>query len=147
MVFLVSAFGQYANARVKLGNFHDTPPDKPLTASINLPFGGLAIALITAFQPLKPPLGRADSYKGFSLDMIGQVVRCDWGGAIISMAWACCLILFMQWGGVTRPWNDGGVITCIVLSAVLIPVFIAYEYWLGEKAMFKMKLLKRRTIA
>lgn len=76
-----------------------------------------------------------------------QVARCDWLGVAITMAWACCLILFMQWGGVTKAWNDGSVIACIVVAAVGPFFFLGYEYWLGEHAMFKMALLKRRTIA
>lgn len=92
-------------------------------------------------------MGRAASYKGWNKEMIWAVLRCDWGGVAISMAWAVCLILFLQWGGVSRPWNDGGVIACIVLTVVLIPVFLGYEHWLGERAMFKRRLLKRRTIA
>jgi hypothetical protein len=103
--------------------------------------------MIAFFQPLNPPMGRAASYKGFSKDMFWQVIKCDWVGVVISMAWGCCLILFTEWGGVTREWSDGGVITTAVLTAVLIPVFLAWEYWLGERAMFKMQLLKRRTIA
>lgn len=104
------------------------------------------MAMIFVFQPLSPPLGRASTYKGFHRGMFMQVAKCDWVGVAISMAWAVCLILFLQWGGQTRAWSDGGVITCIVLSVVLIPIFIGYEYWLGEKAMFKLALLKRRTI-
>jgi len=118
-----------------------------LTSSINLPFGGIALGMIFLAQPMSPPMGRAASYKGFNRDMILQVAKCDWMGAAISMAWACCIILFMQWGGVTKPWNNGSVIATAVLSFVLIPVFLAWEWWLGEHAMFKMRLLKRRTIA
>jgi len=102
--------------------------------------------MIGFFQPLNPPMGRAASYKGFSKDMFWQVVKCDWVGVAIAMAWGCCLILFTEWGGVTRKWSDGGVIVTAVLTGVLIPVFLGWEYWLGDKAMFKIGLLKRRTI-
>ena len=78
--------------------------------------------------------------------MFMQVVKCDWGATCISMAWAVCTILFMQWGGVTKKWSDGSVIACIVMSAVLPFIFLLYEYWMGEKAGFRIALLKRRTI-
>lgn len=103
--------------------------------------------MIAFFQPKAPPLGRAATYKGYSKHMAMQIVRCDWLGVAITMGWACCLILYMQWGGVTKKWSDGSVIACIVLSVVLVPIFLAYEWWLGEHAMFKIALLKRRTIA
>ncbi len=75
-----------------------------------------------------------------------QVVKCDWLGVCITMGWAVCFILFLQWGGVTRKWSSGSVIACIVMSAVLPPIFVFYEMWLGDNAMFRVKLLKRRTI-
>lgn len=62
------------------------------------------------------------------------------------MGWGCCIILALQWGGVTKPWNDGSVIATLVLSAVLPIVFVLWEGWLGENAMFKLFLFKRRTI-
>lgn len=63
------------------------------------------------------------------------------------MAWGCCLILALQWGGIERPWSDGGVIACLVLIGVLPPVFVAWEWYIGDKAMFKLELIKRRTVA
>jgi hypothetical protein len=113
---------------------------------INLPFGGIALAAIMAFQPTTPPLGRAASYKGYSRQMLWDVLKCDWMGMVLAMAWGCCIISALQWGGITRPWNDGGVITCLVLVVVLLPVFFAWEYWLGASAMFRLSLIKRRTI-
>ncbi|WWD00487.1 hypothetical protein V866_007402 [Kwoniella sp. B9012] len=114
---------------------------------INLPFGGLAMASIAVFQPTRPPLGREKTYEGYSKDMFWKVVKCDWGGMIISMGWAICFILFTQWGGVTKKWSDGSVIACMVLSAVLVPVFVLYEWFIGtDRQMFKLRLLKRRNV-
>ncbi|OCF76843.1 aflatoxin efflux pump AFLT [Kwoniella mangroviensis CBS 8886] len=114
---------------------------------INLPFGGLAMASIAVFQPTRPPLGREKTYEGYSKDMFWKVVKCDWGGMIIAMGWAICFILFTQWGGVTKKWSDGSVIACIVLSAVLVPVFVLYEWFIGtDRQMFKLRLLKRRNV-
>jgi hypothetical protein len=79
--------------------------------------------------------------------MFWKVVKCDWLGVAIAMAWGCCLILALQWGGVTKKWSDGSVIATLVLIPVLLAVFLLWEWWLGDNAMFKMKLLKRRTIA
>ncbi|WWC86979.1 uncharacterized protein L201_001860 [Kwoniella dendrophila CBS 6074] len=114
---------------------------------INLPFGGVAIACIAFFQPTRPPLGREKGYEGYSKKMFWQVVKCDWGGMIIAMGWAISFILFTQWGGVTKQWSNGSVIVTIVLSVVLIPVFIAYEMFIGtDNQMFKLRLLKRRNV-
>ncbi|ODN80391.1 hypothetical protein L202_02642 [Cryptococcus amylolentus CBS 6039] len=114
---------------------------------INLPLGGVAIAALLFFQPTVPPLGRADSYKGYSKDMLKKVLKCDWVGVCISMAWAVCFILFTQWGGVTRDWNSPSVIVTIVFSAVLPPVFCVYEWYMKDLAYFRIRLLARRNVA
>ena len=114
---------------------------------INLPLGGVALAMIAAFQPAAPPLGRAASYKGYSKQMFWQVLKCDWLGVALTIGWGTCAILFMQWGGATKPWNDGSVIALIVLTVVIPPIFLLYEWWLKDNAMFRIQLMKRRTIA
>lgn len=113
---------------------------------INLPLGGVALAALLVFQPTVPPMGRRATYKGYSLDMVKQFLLMDWVGAAISMAWAVCFILGLQDGGVTKKWSNGSVIACLVLSVVLIPIFLAWEWFLGpERQMFKFHLLRNRT--
>lgn len=102
--------------------------------------------MIFFFQPTTAPLGRKATYKGYNKQMIKDFILLDWVGCALSMAWACTFILWLQWGGVTKKWNDGSVIACLVLSFVLMPVFVAWEWFVGERAMFKLHLLKRRTI-
>ncbi|KAK8846517.1 hypothetical protein IAR55_005603 [Kwoniella newhampshirensis] len=114
---------------------------------INLPFGGIAMTCLVLFQPSVPPLGRAATYQGYDKHMFLQVLQLDWVGMILSLAWAVCIILGLQWGGVTRKWNDAGVIVCLVLAFVLVPVFCVYEYWIGERAFFRIRLIARRSIA
>ncbi|WVN86534.1 uncharacterized protein L203_101700 [Cryptococcus depauperatus CBS 7841] len=114
---------------------------------INLPLGGVAMACLVLVQPAKPPLGRNESYKGYSKDMIKQVIQCDWVGVCLSMAWAVCFILATQWAGVTRKWNSGGVLATLVLSGVLPVIFGFYEWAMKDKAYFRIRLLMRRSIA
>jgi uncharacterized membrane protein len=78
--------------------------------------------------------------------MLNDLAKCDWLGVAIAMAWGCCVILFTQWGGVTKSWKDGSVIACAVMTGVIPVIFFTWEYYLGDKAMFKLELIKRRTI-
>ena len=103
--------------------------------------------MIMFFQPTSHPLGRKDSYKGYSKEMLMQLAKCDWLGVAFAMAWGCCLILALQWGGVTKKWNDGSVIATLVMIPVIPVLFFTYEWWLGENAMFKLALIRRRSIA
>jgi len=81
------------------------------------------------------------------MQMLKDLLLCDWVGAIIAMGWSVCLILSLQWGGVTRKWNDGGVIAMLVLTGVLPFVFVAWEWFVGPKRqMLKLRFFKRRTI-
>lgn len=79
--------------------------------------------------------------------MLHALAKCDWLGVAIAMAWGCCVILFTQWGGVTKSWKDGSVIACAVMTFVIPFIFLGWEYWLGDNAMFKLALIRRRTIA
>jgi hypothetical protein len=79
--------------------------------------------------------------------MLHALAKCDWLGVAIAMAWGCCVILFTQWGGVTKSWKDGSVIACAVMTFVIPFIFFGWEYYLGDNAMFKLALIRRRTIA
>lgn len=114
---------------------------------VNLPIGGVALACQFIFQPNLPPLGQEDTYRGYSKEMLHRLLRCDWVGAAISMGWAVCLILSLQYAGVTKKWTDGSVIAMLVLTGVLPFVFLGWEWWLGpERQMLKLHLLRHRTI-
>ncbi|WVQ84184.1 hypothetical protein IAT38_006334 [Cryptococcus sp. DSM 104549] len=113
---------------------------------INFPFAGIAIACLVFFQPTRAPLGRAQSYEGYNNKMLWQFFKLEWAGVVLSMAWAVSFILATQWGGVTRKWNSASVVVCLALSGVLPFVFGLYEWFAKDKAYFRIRLLKRRTI-
>src|SRR6201999_2560628 len=55
------------------------------------------------------------------------------------------LLLTLQWGGNEKPWNSADVIATLVLAFVLLAMFIGWEWYLGDKAMVPLQLLRRRT--
>jgi len=55
------------------------------------------------------------------------------------------LLLPLQWGGVTKAWSDKSVIACLCVFAVLLPSFIAWEWFKGDKALMPLSLWKRPT--
>ncbi|KAK7039739.1 major facilitator superfamily domain-containing protein [Favolaschia claudopus] len=55
------------------------------------------------------------------------------------------LILALQWGGNTKPWNDKAVIITFVFAGVLTAVYVVWEMRMGEKAMVPTEIF--RTLA
>lgn len=113
---------------------------------INLPIGGLAFFLIALLVPVRPPYGHADSYEGYGRHMIQQLKDCDWLGIAIILSWGIVSTLFMQQGGVTKPWKSASIIVEAVMIPVLLALFVAWEIYRGDKAMLPMILFRRPLI-
>ncbi|KAF8213916.1 ABC transporter [Mycena galopus ATCC 62051] len=112
---------------------------------INLPVGGVSLLAVTFLFKAAPPLGSDPNKRSWG-DLIGQVARMDFFGAILVIAAVTSLVLALQWGGNTKPWNDKAVIICFVFAGVLAIVFIAWETYLGERAMTPTAICKSRSI-
>lgn len=69
----------------------------------------------------------------------------DWVGGIISVGMICSLLLPLQWGGVTRAWNDKVVIALFCVFGVLFLGFLSWEFYKGKRAMLPLSLFRRRT--
>ncbi|KAJ7923797.1 ABC transporter, partial [Mycena leptocephala] len=112
---------------------------------INLPVGGVSVIAVTLLLKAAPPLG-SDPAKQSWTDLMKQVVRMDFVGAILVAGAVTNIVLALQWGGNTKPWNDKAVIICLALSGVLAVVFIAWEIYLGERAMTPTAVLHSRSM-
>ncbi|KAJ7073604.1 major facilitator superfamily domain-containing protein [Mycena amicta] len=112
---------------------------------INLPLGGVSIVGVTFLLKASPPLG-ADPTKRSWRDLWAQTLRLDYVGATLVAATITCLVLALQWGGNTKPWNSPAVIVCFVLFGVLAIVTITWEIWIGERAMVPTAIFKSRSI-
>nr|GAT45289.1 major facilitator superfamily protein [Mycena chlorophos] len=115
---------------------------------INLPIGGISLVAVSFFLKAHPPLKilGADLTKRSTRDVIRQALQMDFGGAFLVAASITTLMLALQWGGNTKPWNDKAVITCLVLAGVLAIVFLLWERWLGERAMVPLQMFKSKSI-
>ncbi|KAJ7677128.1 ABC transporter [Mycena polygramma] len=112
---------------------------------INLPVGGVSVSAVTFLLKAAPPLG-SDPTKRSRGDILTQVARMDFLGAVLVAGAVTSIILALQWGGNTKPWNDRAVITCFVLSGVLTAAFIAWEIFLDDRAMTPVAILHSRSI-
>ena len=93
---------------------------------INLPFGG--VALLTVFFFFKNP-AREHSDKTFK----EKIQEIDLLGAFFLICAIVCLLLALQWGGSTYPWRNSKVWGLFLGFGLLIAVFIALQFKLGDR--------------
>jgi len=108
---------------------------------INLPFGGVTMAAVLFFFR-NPPRPYADMT---TKDKLKQI---DFIGAFVLICAIVCLLLALQWGGSTYPWSDSRVWGCLLGFGLIISLFIAIQFYLGDRATMPPRILGRqRTVA
>jgi MFS transporter, DHA2 family, glioxin efflux transporter len=107
---------------------------------VNLPLGGAAMAIILIFFKT-PPHSRVAHAELKEIPLLFDI-----GGAFLILAAMTCLLLVLQDGGVTYPWNHAVPIGLLVGFILITVVFILLEWKLGDRAMLSFRILKRRTI-
>ncbi|KAL9608974.1 MAG: hypothetical protein Q9167_006225 [Letrouitia subvulpina] len=105
-------------------------------------YGSTYLMTVTAFQPTFGNL-----YKLFhTLRFKAKMRRLDVGGAILLIAAVCCLLLALQWGGVTFSWKSSVIIGLFVGSSLLSLAFAILQWRLGEEATTPLRILRQRSI-
>ncbi|KAF3187666.1 hypothetical protein TWF788_001884 [Orbilia oligospora] len=107
---------------------------------INLPLGVISVAVVLLV--LKIP--REANPEG--LTVLERVRQLDLIGAAILIPAVVSLLLALQWGGVTYPWNNAKIIGLFVCFGGLIIIFIFSQWKLGEAATLPPRILKQRTV-
>lgn len=107
---------------------------------INLPIGGVAVAIIVFFMhlPKKVKPAKASSKE--------KIIQLDLFGAVLVMAGVISFILALQYGGLNYAWNSSVVIGLLVGSFLIGLAFAAWEYFQGERASIPGRLLKTRNV-
>ncbi|KAI0144375.1 major facilitator superfamily domain-containing protein [Xylariaceae sp. FL1272] len=107
---------------------------------INLPIGGLALAVIAIFFP--EPDRKIDAAKGWK----DTVMSFDPIGTAVLIPDVIVLLLALQWGGTTYPWSDGRIIALLVLFSVLLITWILLQYFQGDRATVPGRIIRPRSI-
>ncbi|WVQ81540.1 hypothetical protein IAT38_003664 [Cryptococcus sp. DSM 104549] len=113
---------------------------------INLPVGGVTLAFL-AF--VLPPIAKMPPFDGHPDHRPAwlKILRLDWVSAILTVGFVTCLGMGLQWGGVTREWDDAGVIVSLVFALLLFVSLIFWSIWIGGRAMLPMVLFKDKHFA
>jgi len=75
-----------------------------------------------------------------------KILKLDLLGALITIPATVCLVLALQWGGSTYPWNDSRIIGLLVGSGCLFVVLAFVQSKLGDRGTFPPKVVKNRDI-
>ncbi|KAJ7276744.1 transporter [Mycena rebaudengoi] len=113
---------------------------------LNLPVGGVAVVAVAFLLKAVPPPGSDPTSKRSRKDLLIQVRGMDWIGTVLVAGAVTSLVLGLQWGGNTKPWNDPAVIVTLVLAGVIAVMFVLWERWVGDRAMVPVKIFKSRSI-
>jgi hypothetical protein len=74
-----------------------------------------------------------------------RIKKLDLIGASLLIPATVCLLLALQWGGTTYPWNNSRMIALFVVGGVLTVAFIYSQSKLGSKATLPPYLFKNRN--
>ncbi|EHK22068.1 uncharacterized protein TRIVIDRAFT_216146 [Trichoderma virens Gv29-8] len=107
---------------------------------INLPIGGVALALLIPFYR------NPDHAKPLQATWKETILQLDLVGSALVLASVACFSLALQWGGLSKSWSNSDVIGTLVGFFVLAVVCGINEVWMGERASIVPRLLKVRRI-
>ncbi|KAK3185487.1 hypothetical protein K4F52_005797 [Lecanicillium sp. MT-2017a] len=106
---------------------------------INLPIGGVAMALLLLLAPnLPPPAKPATTWKG-------RVLQLDPVGFLLVAPSVSCLLFALEIGKSKQTWSSGSVIALFVVFAVLLVSFVAYQLWHQEESTLPPRIVGKRT--
>ncbi|KAF2967232.1 hypothetical protein GQX73_g6330 [Xylaria multiplex] len=110
---------------------------------INLPIGAVTIALCGLLVKL-PSMETTNQ----STTKLGRLAALDIPGTVSLVASLISLLIALQWGGSTYPWDDGRIIALLVVFGVLAIVFIATQATsvLGKASTIPQAVAKNRDI-
>lgn len=75
-----------------------------------------------------------------------KLIALDLRSNVVFIAGLVCFFLAFSWGGRKYDWTDSRVVGLFVVFFVLILVFMANKYCLGDAATLPPRLIKNRNI-
>ncbi|KAK5088025.1 hypothetical protein LTS08_004913 [Lithohypha guttulata] len=103
---------------------------------LNLPFIGVSCVMVPLFIRLKLA---PDS-------LIRKLKRVDWIGSVIFVGSACSFLIPVTWGGVMYDWSSWKTLVPLIVGAVGMLAFAAYERFVPAEPLLMSSLFANRTI-
>ena len=102
---------------------------------INLPISGTTFLLLFVFLDVHNPRTK----------FVDGVKAIDWAGSLSMLGLIVMLLLGLNFGGVTFPWDSAEVICLIVFGSLLSVVFVYSEARLAQYPIMPLKLLTNKS--
>ncbi|KAH7324128.1 putative efflux pump antibiotic resistance protein [Stachybotrys elegans] len=107
---------------------------------INLPIGGLSMAIIMFFFRTPP------AAKPVEATLFEKLMQMDPLGITLVLGAIICYLLALQYGGLSHAWSSSTVIGLLVGFIVIVFVFVTFQVWQGERSMLPPGLIKQRAV-
>lgn len=75
-----------------------------------------------------------------------QIMEFDYIGPVFFIPGIVCLLLALQWGGITTPWKSPVIIGLLSGAGILLSLWMCSQYRLGERATIPVRLITVRTV-
>lgn len=107
---------------------------------INVPLGVVTAAVVVVY--VRTPIDPA--YAAWSLRR--RVAYAKLPEILLLVAALICLVLALQWGGSTYPWNSGAIVALLVVFAVLALVFVGMQAFFPALRTVPTSIINNRDI-
>ncbi len=122
------------------GAFTGSPATWRWCFYINLPLGGITIAVVSLFLHL--------DHKPRTLGWMETMKHLDPAGTVLFLAAIVCLLLTLEWGTAHHSWSEPRNIALWVLFSLLFLAFVAWQYWTQETiATIPARIFFQRSVA
>ncbi|KAK8197326.1 major facilitator superfamily domain-containing protein [Phyllosticta capitalensis] len=102
---------------------------------INLPLDGLAFGIILFFLDIETP----------KTPLVEGLKAIDWLGALTVIGGTLMLLLGLEFGGASFPWDSATVICLLIFGAVTIGLFLVIEWKIPAYPIMPIRIFKKGT--
>ena len=111
------------------------------TQSRNLPIGAIVLIFLSIFLSVK-----GTDNENRRLPFKRKLECMDPVGCFVFIGSICCLLLALQWGGQSKPWNSTTVISLLVGFVGLALLFGYLQRRRQDRALMPLRILWKRSI-
>ncbi|KAK0513947.1 hypothetical protein JMJ35_003669 [Cladonia borealis] len=102
---------------------------------INLPCHGAAFLVLLLFLKVYNP--RTGILEGLR--------AIDWVGSLVVIGALLMLLLGLQFGGITHPWDSATIVCLIIFSVIVFVVFFVIEWKVAKYPLIPLRIFKKRA--